>query len=55
MEATFTTVEQLGDRPLAKARQLVRFAALLHDTVHCCFSNPAEEVIQRDSDMDAAK
>jgi HD superfamily phosphohydrolase len=50
MDATFTTVEQLKDKPLAKARQLVRLAALLHDSGHCCFSHAAEEVIQRDSD-----
>jgi HD superfamily phosphohydrolase len=49
MEETFTTVEQLRDKPLAKARQLVRLAALLHDIGHCCFSHAAEEVIQRDS------
>jgi HD superfamily phosphohydrolase len=53
MEATFGTVEQLRDRPLAKARQLVRLAALLHDTGHCCFSHAAEEVIQKDSDHES--
>src|SRR5579862_9691645 len=47
METTFATVEQLKDKPLAKARQLVRLAALLHDTGHCCFSHAAEEVIQK--------
>jgi len=50
MEATFRTVEQLKDKPLAKARQLVRLAAILHDIGHCCFSHAAEEIIQRDSD-----
>jgi HD superfamily phosphohydrolase len=53
MEDTFTTVEQLKDRPLAKARQLVRLAALLHGTGHCCFSHAAEEVIQKDSDHES--
>jgi HD superfamily phosphohydrolase len=53
MEATFSTVEQLKDRPLAKARQLVRLAALLHDTGHCCFSLAAEEVIHKGSDHEA--
>ena len=50
MEESFKTVEQLKDAPLAKARQLVRLAALLHDTGHCCFSHAAEEVIHKDSD-----
>jgi HD superfamily phosphohydrolase len=50
MEATFATVEQLKDRPLAKARQLVRLAALLHDVGHCCFSHAAEGVLQPGSD-----
>jgi HD superfamily phosphohydrolase len=53
MEATFAAVEQLKDRPLAKARQLVRLAALLHDTGHCCFSHAAEEVIHKDSSHEA--
>jgi uncharacterized protein len=53
MEATLATVELLKDRPLAKARQLVRFAALLHDIGHCCFSHAAEEVIQKDSDHES--
>ncbi len=53
MDRTFGTVEQLRDRPLAKARQLVRLAGLLHDTGHCCFSHAAEEVIQKDSGHEA--
>jgi uncharacterized protein len=53
MERVFAGVEQLRDRPFAKARQLVRLAALLHDTGHCCFSHAAEEVIQRDSDHES--
>src|SRR5262249_7187115 len=52
MEATFSTVAQLKDRPLAKARQLVRLAALLHDIGHCCFSHAAEEVILKDLGQD---
>jgi HD superfamily phosphohydrolase len=53
MEETFRSVEQLKDKALAKARQLVRLAALLHDIGHCCFSHAAEEVIQKDADHEA--
>ena len=53
MEKTFAGVELLKDKPLAKARQLVRLAALLHDVGHCCFSHAAEEVIQKGSDHEA--
>lgn len=53
MEDVFRGVEQLKDNPLAKSRQLVRLAALLHDTGHCCFSHAAEEVIQKDSDHES--
>lgn len=50
MEDTFKTVEGLKDNPLGKARQLVRLAALLHDSGHCCFSHAAESVIHKDAD-----
>ena len=53
MEQTFSGVELLKDKPLAKARQLVRLASLLHDIGHCCFSHAAEEVIQKGSDHEA--
>jgi HD superfamily phosphohydrolase len=53
MEDTFASVAQLKEKPLAKARQLVRLAALLHDTGHCCFSHAAEEVIQKNSDHES--
>jgi HD superfamily phosphohydrolase len=53
MKATFCTVDLLKDKPMAKARQLVRLAALLHDTGHCCFSHAAEEVIQGGSDHES--
>jgi uncharacterized protein len=49
MEITFASVGLLKEKPLARARQLVRLAALLHDIGHCCFSHAAEEVIQKDS------
>ena len=52
MEQTFATVEQLKERPLARARQLIRLAALLHDTGHCCFSHAAEEVILKNLGRD---
>lgn len=50
MEETFGAVAELRDEPLAKARQLVRLAALLHDIGHCCFSHAAETVIQPGAD-----
>jgi HD superfamily phosphohydrolase len=50
MEEVFRGVEELKENPLAKARQLVRLAALLHDIGHCCFSHAAEEVVLKDSD-----
>ncbi|MBY0528275.1 MAG: HD domain-containing protein [Gemmataceae bacterium] len=53
MERTFATVERLRDCPLAKARLIVRLAAMLHDVGHCCFSHAAEEVIQKDSDHES--
>jgi HD superfamily phosphohydrolase len=53
MNEVFGSVEQLRERPLAKARQLVRLAALLHDTGHCCFSHAAEKVIQQGSDHES--
>lgn len=45
MEAAFREVEQLGDHPMAKARQVVRLAALLHDSGHASFSHAAEEAV----------
>src|SRR5262249_54069447 len=53
MEEVFKSVDQLKEQPMAKARQLVRLAALLHDLGHCCFSHAAEEVIHKDSDHES--
>jgi HD domain len=50
MEDTFKSVAALKDNPLAKTRQLVRLAALLHDSGHCCFSHAAETVIHKNAD-----
>ena len=49
LEANLKEVSGLEDRTLAKARQILRLAALLHDIGHACFSHAAEEVIQGDS------
>lgn len=47
MEAVFAKVPEMKDRPMARARQLLRLSALLHDTGHSCFSHAAEEAIQK--------
>lgn len=49
LEATIAKVAGFEDKPLAKARQVLRFAALLHDVGHACFSHAAEEVIHKGS------
>lgn len=53
MEEVFGTVAELRDAPLAKARQLLRLAALLHDVGHSCFSHAAEKVIHKESGHEA--
>ena len=53
MEETFAAVESLREAPMARARQVCRLAALLHDTGHCCFSHAAEEVIHNESDHES--
>lgn len=49
MEETFSEVADLRHKPMGRARQVCRLAALLHDTGHCCFSHAAEEVLHKDS------
>lgn len=49
MEATFGEVAILREETMARARQVCRLAALLHDTGHCCFSHAAESVIHEGS------
>ena len=49
MEKVFGEVDVLSEQPLAKARQICRLAALLHDTGHSCFSHAAESVFHKDS------
>ena len=45
MKSVLCKVPGFEDRPLAKARQLVRLASLLHDTGHASFSHAAENVV----------
>jgi hypothetical protein len=47
MKSTFSKVPGFDDRPLAKARQLVRLAGLLHDIGHASFSHAAEKVVNK--------
>jgi uncharacterized protein len=53
MEATFREVPALNQDTMAKARQILRLAALLHDVGHCCFSHAAESVIHKGSSHEA--
>ncbi len=53
MEAIFRQVDSLKEDTMARARQICRLAALLHDTGHCCFSHAAESVIHKDSDHES--
>lgn len=53
MEETFAEVDVLRYETMARARQVCRLAALLHDTGHCCFSHAAEPVIHEGSNHEA--
>lgn len=48
LEAEFQTVTGFESKPLAWARQVLRFAALLHDVGHAAFSHAAEEAVHKD-------
>jgi len=48
LEATFSEIPEFKDAPLAKARQYLRLAALLHDVGHAAFSHAAEKVVHKD-------
>jgi len=47
MESALAKVPGFEDRPLAKARQLIRLAGLLHDIGHASFSHAAEKVVNK--------
>jgi uncharacterized protein len=47
LESSLGQVAELHRQPLAIGRQLVRFAALLHDAGHSCLSHAAETVIHQ--------
>jgi HD superfamily phosphohydrolase len=53
MEETFAEVEVLREDAMARARQVCRLAALLHDTGHSCFSHAAEPVLHEGSDHES--
>lgn len=48
MSGELCQVEWYADEPLRKARQVVRLAALLHDTGHAPFSHAAEKVFHKE-------
>ena len=49
LEALFKKIPVLTENTMAKARQICRLAALLHDIGHCCFSHAVETVMHKDS------
>lgn len=48
MEAELKQIPWFANKPLKKARQIVRLAALLHDTGHAPFSHAAEDVFHKE-------
>ncbi len=50
IEKTFQELPELKEDTLAKARQILRLAALLHDVGHPCFSHAAEKVFFHEGD-----
>ncbi len=53
MEETFAEAAILREDTMARARQVCRLAALLHDTGHSCFSHAAESVLHAGSDHES--
>ena len=49
MESVFSEIPELKKETMARARQVCRLAALLHDVGHCCFSHAAEKVLHKES------
>lgn len=49
MEAVFAEIPEFQEQTMARARQVCRLAALLHDVGHCCFSHAAEKVLHQES------
>lgn len=51
METAFKAVPNFEDQPMAKARQVLRLAALMHDIGHASFSHAAEDVVFKDREL----
>lgn len=49
LEETIKNVAGFEDKTMAKARQALRLAALLHDVGHASFSHAAEKIVFKDS------
>ncbi len=47
MEAIFKNVKVFKSKPLGRARQVLRLAALIHDIGHSCFSHAPEELVTK--------